>query len=276
MDLVARIYKACFSRASRSAITVLLAAVLAITLIAPRPARAQGGIGAVIAAAAAVVTYINNTIGLLLVAAAGLMADINSVAQAFSDLWQKVIYPVGLILQTLAMIKWIIANVTVLASTINSINVSSATLPIPITLETIIRNASIADFSQFDTVYRQNFQPIPQTGNIDPGDQERLDASDAFAMDALKALKASDDVVQQTLQGAQEIENEAAEAAPGSVAYLSGAGMVAAVENQAMIQRMIAAQLRQEAATMAAINALRKRASNLAAQFRQDATAGFH
>ena len=60
--------------------------------------------------------------------------------------------------------------------------------------------------------------------------------SDALAMDTLKTLKASDDVVNQTLQASQIIEDEAAQAAPGSAAYLTGAGMVAAVENQAMMQ----------------------------------------
>ena len=254
---------------------VVVAAVLLVVCVAPRPVHAQIGIAAIIAAAAAVVAYIDNTIGALFLTAINVMTAINAVAQAFLNLWQKIVYPVALISQALAMIKWIIANLTVLAGAINSINVASATLPVPITLETIIRNASIADFSQFNTAYRQNFQPIPQIGSIDPGDQERVDAGDAFAMDTLKALKASDDVVQQTFEAAQDIENEAAEAAPGSVAYLSGGGMVAAVQNQAMIQRMIAAELRQEAATMAAINALRKRASNLTGQFKQDATSAF-
>ena len=63
-------------------------------------------------------------------------------------------------------------------------------------------------------------------------------------MGVLKQLKASDQVVEQTLQAADIIEQEATQAAPGSAAFLSGSGMIAAVENQAMMQRMLAARAR--------------------------------
>ena len=74
----------------------------------------------------------------------------------------------------------------------------------------------------------------------------------------------------QTLQASQIIEDEAAQAAPGSAAYLAGAGMVAAVENQAMMQRMLAAELREEAAILAHTNAIRKRQADMANQFGQN------
>ena len=48
--------------------------------------------------------------------------------------------------------------------------------------------------------------------------------------------------------------------------------MVAAVENQAMMQRMLAAELREEAAILAHANAIRKRQADMASQFRQDTT----
>jgi hypothetical protein len=99
--------------------------------------------------------------------------------------------------------------------------------------------------------------------------------SDALAMDTLKALKASDQVVQQTLQGAQMIEDQAAQAAPGSGAFLTGAGLAAAVENQAMMQKLLAVELREEAAILAHANAIRKRQADMAGQFRQDTTTLF-
>ena len=49
--------------------------------------------------------------------------------------------------------------------------------------------------------------------------------SDALAMDTLKVLKASDQVVQQTVKVSQMIEDEAAQASPGSAAYLTGVGI---------------------------------------------------
>jgi hypothetical protein len=111
--------------------------------------------------------------------------------------------------------------------------------------------------------------------DIDPGERQRVDMSDALAMDTLKTLKASDQVVSQTLQASQMIEDQAAQAAPGSAAYLTGAGLVAAVENQAMMQRILAAKLREEAAILAHTNAIRKRQADMASQFRWDTTTLF-
>jgi hypothetical protein len=265
----------CFAGRGRSAIALTLAIILVLLLIAPQPAWAQFGIVAVLTAAQAVVDFINNTIGPLLNAGITLLGDINQVAQAFSDLWQEVVYPVALIASAQAMVRQIVNQFTSVATAIGNVNVLSATLPSPTALEVIIRNGSIADFGQLDQAFRQTYQSVPAPGNIAPGDRELVDMSDAMAMGTLKALKSSDNVVQQTLQAAQTIENEAAETAPGSAPYLTGAGLIAAVENQATIQRMIAAELRQEAADLANTNALRKRRADMSSQIRQETTAAF-
>ena len=157
-----------------------------------------------------------------------------------------------------------------LVTAIDNINVRSATLPNPSALEAIMRNGSIVDFGQFNQTYRTTYQQLPAVTDIDPGDRQRVDMSDALAMDTLKTLKASDDIVNQTLQASQIIEDEASQAAPGSAAYLTGAGIVAAVENQAMMQRMLAAELREEAAILAHTNAIRKRQADMANQFGQN------
>ena len=51
--------------------------------------------------------------------------------------------------------------------------------------------------------------------------------------------------------------------------------MIAAVENQAMMQRMLAAELREEAGILAHTNAIRKRQADMASQFRQDTSTLF-
>jgi hypothetical protein len=233
---------------------------------------AQIGAIAVAAAAAAVVSLIVNTIGGLLGTANGLLGSINGFVQALANLWQNVVYPINLINRALAMVNQLIAQFRGLVAAIDNVNVRSATLPNPTSLEVIMRNRSVADFAQFDQAFRTTFQPLPPASDLHPGDRQRVDMSDALAMDTLKTLKASDQVVQQTLQAAQIIEDEAAQAAPGSAAYLTGAGLIAAVENQATTQRMLAAELREEAAILAHANAVRKRQADMASQFRQDTT----
>jgi hypothetical protein len=239
-------------------------------LVAPRPAVAQIGALGVAAAAAAVVALITNTIGALFGTANGLLGSINNFLQALVNLWENIVYPIALINQTRMLVTQLIAQFRGLITAIDNINVRSATLPNPSALEAIMRNGSIADFGQFNQSYRTTYQQLPPVTDIDPGDRQRVDMSDALAMDTLKTLKASDDVVNQTLQASQIIEDEAAQAAPGSAAYLAGAGMVAAVENQAMMQRMLAAELREEAAILAHTNAIRKRQADMANQFGQN------
>jgi hypothetical protein len=275
MQFLKEFFSSCLIGRRRSSIAILLAMVILCGLIAPPPAVAQLGAIAVTAAAAAVVSLIVNTIGSLLGTANGLLGSINGFVQALANLWQNVVYPINLINQALAMVNQLIAQFRGLVAAIDNVNVRSATLPNPSSLETIMRNRSVRDFAQFDQAFRTTFQPLPPATDIHPGDRQRVDMSDALAMDALKTLKASDQVVQQTLQASQIIEDEAAQAAPGSAAYLTGAGLIAAVENQATIQRMLAAELREEAAILAHSNAIRKRQADMASQFRQDTTTLF-
>ena len=275
MEFFKKLVSSCMIGRGRSAIAILLAMLIVFGLIAPPPAVAQIGAIAVITAAAAVVSLITNTIGALLGSSNGLLGSINGFVQALANLWQNVVYPINLINQARMMVSQLVAQFRGLVAAINNVNVRSATLPNPSALEVIMRNGSVADFTQFDQAFRTTFQPLPATPDIHPGDRQRVDMSDALAMDTLKALKASDQVVVQTLQAAQIIEDEAAQAAPGSAAYLTGAGLIAAVENQATMQRMLAAELREEAAILAHANAIRKRQADMANQFRQDTTTLF-
>jgi hypothetical protein len=270
MEFCKKLIASCLVGRRRSTIAVLLVMLIGFGLIAPRPAVAQIGALGVAAAAAAVVALITNTIGALFGTANGLLGSIQNFLQALVNLWENIVYPIALINQTRMLVTQLIAQFRGLITAIDNINVRSATLPNPSALEAIMRNGLIADFGQFNQTYRTTYQQLPAVTDIDPGDRQRVDMSDALAMDTLKTLKASDDIVNQTLQASQIIEDEAAEAAPGSAAYLTGAGMVAAVENQAMMQRMLAAELREEAAILAHTNAIRKRQADMANQFGQN------
>ena len=63
------------------------------------------------------------------------------------------------------------------------------------------------------------------------------------------------------LSVADGLEQQAAAAAPGSAPMLTAQAQVANLQNQAMLQRMLAAELRQEATRLAHSNALRKRSA---------------
>src|SRR5258708_23813987 len=109
---------------------------------------------------------------------------------------------------SVAMVILLMAKFRRWVAAIDSESVRCATLPNPTSLEVIMRNRSVSDFAQFDQAFRATFQTLPPASDLHPGDRQRVDMSDALAMDTLKALKASDQVVQQTLQASQIIEYE--------------------------------------------------------------------
>lgn len=253
----------------RRVVALTLVGAVALTIVAP-PAKAQLGIGPVIAAAAAVVTLINNTIGGLLNAVRGTIGSINGVLTQFDRLWEQVVYPLQLINQARALVSSMIAQYRGLLTALLRVNVSIAQLPNPIALESIIRDRNTGNFAQLTNAFVQTYRAIPQATDAHPIERDLVDIDDATALANLKTLKASDAMVDQMMTAANVIEDEGVNMAPGSAPYLAGAGMIASVKSQAMMQRMVAAAIRQEAARVAHDNTVRKRNAMFGAQFRTD------
>jgi hypothetical protein len=253
----------------RRAVAVTLVGAVALTVVAP-PVRAQLGIPAVIAAATAVVNLINNMIGGLLNAVQGTIGSINGVLTQFDNLWEQVVYPLQLINQARALVGLMIAQYRGLLTSLLQVNVSSAQLPNPVALEMIIRDRNTADFPQLTNAFGQTYRAIPQPTDAHPMERDLADIDDAMALANLKTLKASDAMVDQMMAAANVIEDEGVNMAPGSAPYLAGAGMIGSVKSQAMMQRMVAAAIRQEASRVAHDNTVRKRNAMFGAQFRTD------
>jgi len=253
----------------RQVVALTLAGAIAFTVVAP-PAKAQLGIPVVIAAAAQVVTMITTVIGPLLSAIQGTIGAINGVLNQFRNLWEQVVYPLQLINQARALVNSMIAQFHGLLAALMRVNVSSAQLPNPILLESIIRNRGTGDFAQLTNAFGQTYRAIPQPADAHPMERDLADIDDAMALANLKTLKASDAMVDQMMAAADAIENEGVNMAPGSAPFLAAAGITASVKSQAMMQRMIAAAIRQEAARVAHDNTVRKRNAMFGAQFRTD------
>jgi hypothetical protein len=253
----------------RRVVAVTMVGVVAVTMIAP-PAQAQLGIPAVVAAAASAVRLINNVIGPLLSAAQRTLSSINGVLNQFRNLWEQVVYPLNLINRARSLVSSMIAQFRGILAALLRVNVSSTQLSNPVALETIIRNRGTGDFAQLTAAYRQTYRPLPPPADAHPIERDLTDIDDAMALNNLKLLKASDQMVDQMVNAAEAIENEGMNMAPGSAPYLAGAGLVAAVKSQAMMQRMIAAAIRQEAARVAHDNTVRKRNAMFADEFRSE------
>jgi hypothetical protein len=85
-----------------------------------------------------------------------------------------------------------------------------------------------------------------------------IDMDDALAMGSLKSTVLSDQTTVGMLALADQLEQQSAAAAPGSGPMLSVQAQVADLETQAYMAKMLAAELRQEAATIAHQNTLLK------------------
>jgi hypothetical protein len=253
----------------RRVVALTLVGVIALTVVAP-PVRAQLGIPAVIAAATAVVNLINNVIGGLLNAVRGTIGSINGVLSQFDNLWEQVVYPLQLINRARSLITSLIAQYRGILTALLQVNVSSAQLPNSVALESIMRDRNTGNFAHLTTAFGQTYGAIPQPNDAHPMERDLVDIDDAMALANLKTLKASDAMVDQMMAAANVIEDEGVNMAPGSAPYLAGAGMIASVKCQAMMQRMVAAAIRQEAARVAHDNTVRKRNAMFGVQFRTD------
>jgi len=248
---VAFSYWMIIARTRRQVLAVALAGVLAVTLVSPPPAQAQGSL---VAAIQSVLNVIN---GLVKTA----LYSINSVRTAISNFYQQATWPVALINQAKAMVTQMIGQYRSLMQNIFNINLKSATLPNPVDLENVMRNHQTNDFATLTTSFGNTYGSVPSTPGASPADRTMMDMDDALAVDNLKTLKESDAAGDLTLLAANNIENAASQAAPGSAPFLTATAVVASIQSQALTQKMLAAELRQEAARLAHENAFRKRGS---------------
>src|SRR6266404_5195222 len=236
------------ARTRRQVLVLTLAGVLVVALVSPPLAKAQGSL---VVAIQSVLNVIN---GLIKTA----LNSINSVRTAISNFYQQATWPVALINQAKATVTQMIGQYRNTMQNIFTINLKSATLPNPVGLENAMRNHQTNDFPTLTSSFGSTYGGLPTTA-ASPADRTMIDMDDALAVDNLKTLKASDAAGDLTLQAADNIENAASQAAPGSAPFLTATAVVASIESQALTQKMLAAELRQEAARLAHENALRKR-----------------
>jgi len=245
------------AKTRKQVLALALVGTTAAVLVA-RPQRAYGQ--TLVGEIQAVLNVINGIIQTALNA-------IHTVTSAIGAIYQTVAWPVQLINQAKALVSKMITQYRTLMQSIFNINLASATLPAARSLETVIRNQQVNDFGSLATDYRSVYGPLPSATAASPQDRTMMDMDDAFAQDNLKTLKETDDAGATELGIANQIENAASQAAPGSAPFLTASAVATSIESQALTQKMIAAELRQEAARLAHANALRKHGAAYAGAF---------
>src|SRR5262249_49313343 len=174
-------------------------------------------------------------------------------------LHQQIVWPTQLINRARNAVTSLISQFRGTMASIYRMPVSSATLPNPVGLDAIIRNRQTIDFPSLTQSYYRAFAALPTADQADPLARNMMDIDDGFALNTLKTSKATDQVGDLILESGDQIEDEARLAAPGSAPFLTSSALAANIQSQAMMQKMLAAMLRQEAARVAHENAVRKR-----------------
>ena len=247
------------ANSSRRVLAVTVAGILVATLlVAPPLAEAQGGL---VQAIQAVLNVINGMLKNALTA-------INTARTAMNALYQNLIWPVQLINQARAQVTQMINQYRALMASILNINVRSATLPTPQSLETVMRDHQVNNFNSLSQSFGNTYGAIPASVDASQADRDMSDMDDALTLDSLKTLKVSDNATDLELQAANAIENSASQAAPGSAPFMTASAVASSIRSQALTQKMLAADLRQEAAHIAHQNGFRKRGATFTTQFR--------
>jgi len=242
----------------RRVVAVTVAGVLVLTLvIAPPVAHAQGELLAI----EAVLNAINGVIQTALNA-------INTVRSTINTFYQNMIWPVQLINQARAQVQQMIGQYRNLMAGILSIRLNSASLANPQSLENVMRNHQVGDFNALTQSFGNTYGAIPTSTDASQADRNMSDMDDALTLDTLKTVKVSDDATDLEIQVANSIETSASQAAPGSAPFLTASAVASSIRSQALTQKMLAAELRQEAAHIAHRNGFRKRGADFSTQLR--------
>jgi hypothetical protein len=246
----------------RKIIVLALVASLLVTVVLPRPVRAQLFLAGLVEVLKTVYELIRNDLGKVL-------TQITGLTEWFHDFYQTFLFPQKAIEAARNFAARMSEIFRSLIGQVLRFPVGSSSLPATQSLEALIRNGSL-EFTQMANAYRKVYGSIPEIREASPLDRNLIDVDDALALGSMKSLSAGEAMMNSSLGTADEIEDKIKDpkSAPGAAPFLSAAGMLAAIGTEVMTQRIIATQIRQEAALLAHRNTLLKRDALLASEMR--------
>ena len=187
------------------------------------------------------------------------LSSINQMMQQMQKLYQTTVWPLAAINQARGFVS---NSITTFRSPMNqafNTPFTSAVSPGPQQFEAILHSRQSLQIPSLQTSFTANYGAIPQTNIASPQDRVMMDMDDALGQQNLKTTLISDQADDVILQTANQMENQVAVSTPGSNPYLTAQAQVANLRCQAYMQKMLAAELRQEAGRVAHDNVLIKR-----------------
>lgn len=194
----------------------------------------------------------------------GSLQAINHMTQEMQQLYQQTVWPLALVNQARGFVSNSIASYRSYMTQVFDTPFESATLPNPQQLETILHSRQSSQVPALQTSFSANYGSVPQGNAASPQDRVMMDIDDSLGQENLKTTLVADQGQDLILQTANQMENQVAVSAPGSDPYITAQAQVANLRCHAFMQKMLAAELRQEAGRIAHDNVLVKRRATAA------------
>jgi hypothetical protein len=224
---------------------------LALAMAVMLPSRAQAGIFDIFGE---LFGTIQNDMGAAL-------SQINELTQEMQQLHQQIVWPLALVNQARGFVSNSINSYRGFMTQVFTLKSPSATLASPQQLETILHSRQSSQIPALQASFATNYGTVPAVNAASPQDRVMMDIDDALGQQSLKTTLIADQGQDVILATANQMENQVALSTPGSAPFITAQAQVANLRCQAFMQKMLAAELRQEAGRIAHDNVLVKRKS---------------
>lgn len=193
----------------------------------------------------------------------GSLKSINQLTRQVQQLYQTTMWPLAALNQARGFVANSISAFRSQMNQIFSTQSTSAVTAGPQQFESILHSRLSAQIPALGASFTANYGAVPQQNSAAPQDLLMMDMDDALGQENLKTTLIADQGADTILQTANQMENQVATTTPGSNPYLTAQAQVSNLRCQAYLQKMLAAQLRQEAGRIAHDNALLKRRTTI-------------
>jgi len=187
------------------------------------------------------------------------LSQVNQIMQQTQKLYQTTLAPLAALNQARGFVANSISSFRGQMNQIFNTKFTSAVTLGPQQFESILHSRLSAQIPALQTSFMTNYGAIPQVNAASPQDRVMMDVDDALGQENLKTTLIADQGDDAILQTAEQMENQVAVSTPGSNPFLTSQAQVANLRCQAFMQKMLAAELRQEAGRIAHDNVLVKR-----------------
>ncbi len=247
---------------TRDKAVVLVLALLAMSFLSPRSGKAQLP-DPCCATAAIGLTSINSS---LVSNIGGGLTGILNVEKDIQQFEKSTVYP----LSAIARAQGLVGTLTGVYTQIRNIyrifpSFSSATLGNTRTLESILLSSNSGQIGNANAAYLNVYGAVPVANNAPTSARNVIDMSDAVAQDAMQRAIAIDNIADQELQAADQINSSIQSAAPGSAPIIEAQADAWLVRANAYTQSAVSDLMRERAAALANNGALLKDGANYTA-----------